>query len=164
MMVVNNSMDACLEIWIPEVRLGGSVARNVRVVSWGGEEFTDDLGGWTSPAGVDLREGEAPAHIVRRLPAGFTTAGWKYFRVEGPALAMAAVGGDGQDAAWSALTSVLCEQLTPGGPWVVIFEPHCDQIDTVVEVDLAQVLSLLGQGVRREESALGFVAYCRGGV
>ncbi|MCP3061081.1 hypothetical protein LXT21_20065 [Myxococcus sp. K38C18041901] len=44
------------------------------------------------------------------------------------------------------------------------FEPHCDQLDMVVEADLAQVLTLLGQGVRREESALGFVAYCRSAV
>ncbi|AKF85457.1 hypothetical protein MFUL124B02_12905 [Myxococcus fulvus 124B02] len=144
------AMDACLEIWIPEVNLNESFSRKVRVVSWGGEEFTEDLGGWTSPAGVDLLEREPPAHIVRSLPADFVTAGWKYLRVEA--------------AEWDALESMLPEQLKPGGPWVVIFEPHCDQLDLVVEADLEQVLRLLGPGVRREESALGFVAYCRPAV
>ncbi|MCK8501150.1 hypothetical protein [Myxococcus fulvus] len=162
--MMNHSMDACLEIWIPEVHLGGSFSRKTRVVSWGGEESTEDLGGWTSAAGVEFREGEPPAHIVRSLPAGFETAGWKYLRVEGTALATASVVGEEQGAAWAALERMLSEQLKPAGPWVVVFEPHCDQLDLVVEADLEQVLRLLGQGVRREESALGFVAYCRPAV
>lgn len=78
-------------------------------------------------------------------------------------MAAAAIAGEGRDTAWGALERVLSEQLVADGPWVMVFEPHCDQIDTVVELGPAQAVSLLARGVRREEGAQGFVAYSRGG-
>jgi hypothetical protein len=155
-------VDACLEIWIPKLRLGLSLSRLVRNVSWGDEEFVEDLGKWTSADGVEVKETGVPPQVMSRLPLGFPPAGWSYLRVEGPALDAASMPGESSDESWAALERVLAEQMPAGEPWVLVFEPHCDQIDLTAEMSPSEGLALLKRGVRREEGAPGFVVYSRG--
>lgn len=157
-------MDACFEVLVKEFRPHPSMERRHHVVHWGGEAHAQgpDSFLWGDHVQLKLVSDPLPPFIQTRLPDDFQNVRWERVQIDGDILDQLAYEATGGEVEWDgkSLEDLLPLLLVDRESWVVVFLPHWDQLDEVIDVNAADVTEELRRGFAGVP--IGFLGLHRG--
>lgn len=156
-------MDACLDLFISQLTPNAGLRRETKSFTWNGIKYPQDPQIYDWRGQVRLRHTDAPAHLLTRIPEDLASQGLMHFSIENSALneLERLVNELHQSQEESALEEFLKDQLVSNIPWVLIFEPQCDQIDIIFEADRIAALKQLRSSLDWTTQPKGFIAFHR---
>jgi hypothetical protein len=146
--------------------LGVEAVREVRSLDWDGVEYPQEPASYNWRDLVRLTVSEVPGHVMARIPKGLAGKDWRYLSIDRPVLdqferLVNEPRGDEECARARALEAFLRIHLVASSPWVLVFEPNCDQIDRVFEGEVDSALTELRASFAWSRQPEGFVVFHR---
>lgn len=152
-------MDASLEILVPDSADLSALVHEQTSFVWQGETFLQGDDRYTWGNFVEVVPTPVPNHL-RRYTSSIKTAGtWIALPIRGCGLDMLCEEVNGRDVEWNgwSLEGLLRELLSTMPCWVLVFELHSDQIDSVYEMTAEKCVEHLKQNLRNDSEIEGFV-------
>lgn len=152
-------MDACFEILLSTRQTLDYLEVHQETFTWGGIEYPQGEKYYVWGKYIKLVEREIPAHIIKRLPPAYGNLQWVNFSVQGKGLDLLESEVNGEQIDWEGksfddfLKLILAEQPQ----WVVVFEWHCDRIDSLYEQNVSECIGQIKNNLKWENNREGFL-------
>lgn len=152
-------MDVCFELLLPSKTSIDGLEYRVPTFSWGGEHHPQGDGSYFWGQFVELVETPIPSHIPRLLPRNYLNQDWVALSIRGQGLDLLEKEVRGLEVDWGgrSLEELLRVLLSQYDRWVLIFELHCDQIDSLYRLSIPDCVEKLKQSLKWEARAEGFL-------
>lgn len=157
-------MDDLLAILIPAMPGIPGLEKRQAVFYWGGQEHPQEPITYHWGACVEFRTSQLQEYLWEFLPADYRDKQWLVLDVNDGALDLLEHEVNGKEVDWDSrhLDTVLRQILSQQEQWVLIFEPHYDQIDSVYSLTVSDCLEKLRSNYRRDGHKEGFI--CIGSI
>lgn len=146
-------MDVCFSLLLPNPveldRIEGLERRQV-TFTWGGVAYPQDPVKFRWGEYVELIETPIAEHYYPYLPADSRSKTWTSLVIGGKALDMLAIQVNERDAVdWQgrSLEGLLQLLVSHYSQWVLVFELHCDQIDSIYSLSIDECLQYLRESI-----------------
>jgi hypothetical protein len=125
------------------------------VFNWGGKDYPQEPVHYRWGQHVEFVEGQLQSFLPKFFPLHYAAKDWVVFEVEPQSLDLFERGVNGEDVYLSGqgLDAVLKLLLHKCEDWIVIFEPHYDQIDEILELGPDECIKKLESVLRRTSPA-----------
>jgi hypothetical protein len=152
-------MDACFEILLSTRQTLDYLEVHQETFTWGGVEYPQGEKYYLWGKYIKLVEREIPAHIIKRLPPVYGNLQWVNFSVQGKGLDLLESEVNGEEIDWEgkSFDDFLKLILTEQAQWVVVFEWHCDRIDSLYEQNVSECISQIKNNLKWENNREGFL-------
>jgi len=154
-------VEALLQILIPAIKQLPNLERYQRVFTWDGTEYPQEPVEYCWGPHAKLVTSEIQQFLLSLLPAGYVTDQWVALDVDRETLDLLAAEINGQQVVdWLGLTfdDLLRLLLAEYDRWVVVFEPHYDQIDNIYRMKPEECIAKLRANLKWPGPMEGFVA------
>ncbi len=152
-------MDACFEILLSTRQTLDYLEVHQETFTWGGVEYPQGEKYYVWGKYIKLVEREIPAHIIKRLPPVYENLQWVNFSVQGKGLDLLESEVNGEEIGWEgkSFDDFLKLILTEQPQWVVVFEWHCDRIDSLYEQNVSECIGQIKNNLKWENNREGFL-------
>ncbi|MEZ2239169.1 hypothetical protein [Microcoleus sp.] len=152
-------MDACFEILLSTRQTLDYLEVHQETFTWGGVEYPQGEKYYVWGKYIKLVEREIPAHIIKRLPPVYGNRQWVNFSVQGKGLDLLESEVNGAEIDWEgkSFDDFLKLILTEQPQWVVVFEWHCDRLDSLYEQNVSECISQIKNNLKWENNREGFL-------
>lgn len=152
-------MDDLLAILIPEIPVIPGLEKQQEIRSWGGQDYPQEPTKYHWSPYVELRTSQLPLYLWELLPEQYRNEKWVVLDVNGEALDLLELEANEQEVDWDnrPLDELLRLLLGQQKRWVLILEPHYDQIDSVYQLTVDESLQKLKSNYLRESQKEGFI-------
>ena len=151
-------MDACFEILLSTRQTLDYLEAHQETFTWGGVEYPQGEKYYLWGKYIKLAEREIPPHIVKRLPPAYGSMRLN-FSVQGQGLDLLESEVNGSEIDWEgkSFDDFLKLILTEQPQWVVIFEWHCDRIDSLYQQNVFECISQIKNNLKWDNNKEGFL-------
>jgi len=152
-------MDACFEILLSTRQTLDYLEAHQETFTWGGVEYPQGEKYYLWGKYIKLVERDILPHIVKRLPPAFGSMQWLNFLVQGTGLDLLESEVNGSEIDWEgkSFDDFLKMILTEQPQWVVIFEWHCDRIDSLYQQNVNECISQIKNNLKWDNNREGFL-------
>jgi hypothetical protein len=152
-------MDACLELLLPHTIQLNALEWKVPSFIWGGINYPQGPERVKWGEFVEIVRTPIAEHLRKYLPANSGTETWVALSIRGEGLDLLQREVNGSSVDWhrSSLEDLLRSLLSNCSTWLLVFELHCDQIDSIYRMSVDQCIDRLKQNLRYEVRSEGFV-------
>jgi hypothetical protein len=153
------NVDDLLAILIPEIPVLPGLEKRQEIRSWGGQDHPQEPITYYWGPYVEFRMSRLPTYLWNAIPDEYRKKEWLVLDVNGSALDLFELEVNGQEVDWDSrpLDAVLDRLLSQHNRWVLIFEPHYDQIDSVYRLTVSESLQKLRSNYLRAREKEGFI-------
>jgi hypothetical protein len=152
-------MDACFEILLSTRQTLEYLECHQETFMWGGVEYPQGEKYYLWGKHIKLVEREIPPHIIKHLPPAYGNMKWLNFSVQGKGLDLleSEVNGAEIDCEGKSFDEFLKAILTEQPQWVVIFEWHCDRIDSLYQQNVSECICQIKNNLKWDNKREGFI-------
>ena len=152
-------MDACFEILLSTRQTLEYLECHQETFTWGGVEYPQGEKYYLWGKYIKLVEREIPPHIVKRLPPAYGSMQWLNFSVQGQGLDLLESEVNGSEIDWEgqSFDDFLKLILTEQPQWVMIFEWHCDRINSLYQQNVSECIERIKNNLKWENNREGFL-------
>jgi hypothetical protein len=152
-------MDACFEILLATRQTIEYLECDRETFTWGGVEYPQGEKYYLWGKYIKLVEREIPSHILKLLPAAYGNMEWLNFSVQGKGLDLLESEVNGSEIDWEgkSFDEFLKAILTDRPQWVVIFEWHCDRIDSLYQQNVSECICQIKNNLKWDNKREGFL-------
>jgi hypothetical protein len=152
-------MDACFEILLLTRQTLDYLECHQETFTWGGVEYPQGEKYYLWGKYIKLVEREIPPHIIKRLPATYGNMQWLNFSMQGKGLDLLELEVNGSDIDWEGkkFDEFLKLILNKQPQWVVIFEWHCDRIDSLYQQNVSECIGQIKNNLKWENKREEFL-------
>jgi len=152
-------MDACFEILLSTRQTLEYLECHQETFTWGGVEYPQGEKYYLWGKYIKLVEREIPPHIIKRLPPAYENIKWLNFSVQGKGLDLLESEVNGSEIDWEgkSFDEFLKLILTEQPQWVVVFEWHCDRLDSLYEQNVNECISQIKNNLKWDNNREGFM-------
>ena len=152
-------MDVLFQLLVPELPQIENLVRHQRVFNWGGVDYPQEPISYKWGEHVELVLSALQPHIPELLPEGYFDEDWLVFDVADEGIELWGSELNQREVKWSGhrLDDLLRLILNQSERWVVIFELHFDQIDSVYALSPDECVEKLESNLRWIQSPEGFI-------
>lgn len=152
-------MDDLLAILIPAIPNIPGLEKRQAVYSWGGQEYPQEPITFHWGPYVAFRTSQLQEYLWKFLPEEYRHTNWLVLDVNEKALDMLEREVNGKEVDWDGwdIEAVLRQILSLQERWVLVFEPHYDQMDSVYHLPVTECLEKLKLNYRRDQQKEGFI-------
>jgi hypothetical protein len=151
-------MDASFEILLSTRQTLDYLEAHQETFTWGGVEYPQGEKYYLWGKYIKLVEREIPPHIIKRLPPAYGSMQWLNFSVQGKGLDWLESEVNGSEIDWEgkSFDEFLKLILTEQPQWVVIFEWHCDRIDSLYQQNVSECICQIKNNLKWDNNREGF--------
>jgi hypothetical protein len=152
-------VDDLLAILIPDVPVISGLEKRHEIRSWGGQDYAQGPITYHWGPYVEFRTSQLPTALWDAIPEEHRKESWLVLDVNEDALDRLELEVNGQEVDWGThpLDAVLDLVLSQQEKWVLVFQPHYDQIDSVSRLTVSESLQKLKTNYLRERTKEGFI-------
>lgn len=152
-------MDACLELLLPHMIKVVGLEQKRNTFAWDDISHYGGADSYQWGDFVELVQTPIPQHLPRYLPASYITADWIALSIRGEGLDLLQGEVNGMDTDWRerSLVCILQLMMSQCSEWALVFELHCDQIDSVYRLNIDDCLRRFQENLKWSSCTEGFV-------
>jgi hypothetical protein len=154
------SMDALLQLLIPDMKSLPGLERHQNVFTWEGKNHPQKPITYRWGPHVELIVSEVQAFILDLLPPDYRDKSWVVLEPSDDTLDLFEREANGYEVDWSGyrVDDLLILLMNQHERWVLIFEPQYDQIDQTCRLEATTALQKLKLNLKADIQKEGFIA------